>query len=170
MIYQGRLIQVSLDPVILPNNKQIELEVVRHPGGAVIVALDANENVCLLRQYRYVAGQQTLWELPAGCIDAGDPTPQATAQRELREEAGLSAHEWIELGTIYPSPGFCDEKLYLYLGRDLQQGATQHQTDELIQVHWLPFAEALEMARNGQIQDAKSVVGLFRAAAVLDGS
>lgn len=162
-IYRGRLIDVSLDNITLPNRQPVELEIVRHPGGAVIVAVNEINEVCLLRQYRYAADRQIIWELPAGCIDASDPTPRVTAERELREEAGLSAGRWRELGSIYPSPGFCSERLFLYLAQDLEQGDTRHQSDELIEVHWVPFTRAMDMARSGQIQDAKTLVGLFLA-------
>lgn len=129
----------------------------------MIVAINDKNEICLLRQYRYAADQRTIWELPAGCIDTGDDSPLATAKRELREEAGLDAGDWIELGTIYPSPGFCTEKLFLYLARQLQQKNTEHQSDELIQVHWMDFGEALRMARSGDIQDAKTLAALFLA-------
>ena len=166
-IYNGRLIQLSLDTVTLPNNAQVDLEIVHHPGGAVVVAVNGHNEVCLLRQYRYAAKQQHIWELPAGCIDASDASPQITARRELHEEAGVQARQWTDLGAIYTSPGFCDEKLYLFLAQELHQGSTQHQADELIQVHWRPVAEALSMARDGEIIDAKSITALFRADAVL---
>lgn len=154
---------MSRDTIALPNRQPVELEIVRHPGGAVIVAVDQNHKVCLLRQYRYAAHRQTIWELPAGCIDAADPSPRATAERELREEAGLRAAQWTELGSIYPSPGFCTERLFLFLAQDLEQGDTRHQSDELIEVHWVPFTRAMDMARSGQIQDAKTLAGLFLA-------
>ena len=103
-VYRGRLIELGLETAVLPNGATIELEIVRHPGGAVVLALDEADRVCLLRQYRHVVGDW-IWELPAGVIEAGED-PLETAQRELREEAGLVAAQWRELGTMLPSPGF----------------------------------------------------------------
>ena len=163
VIYQGRLITLSTEKAQLPNGHSLDLEIVRHPGGAVVVALNQEDQVCLLRQFRYTVNESRLWELPAGCIDTHDTTPLVTAQRELREEAGLSAGNWTELGRALPSPGFCDEVLHLYLARDLSEVDKQQQDDEIIEIRWLPLIQAIEMAAQGEIYDAKSVMGLFRA-------
>lgn len=167
-IYNGRLIRLSRETVALPNGKDVELDIVHHPGGAVVVALDEKDNVCMLRQFRHAAGG-VIWELPAGCIDPGDVEPLATARRELQEEAGLVARDWRELGSILTSPGFCDEVLYLFLARGLEQTSTDHGEDELIEVRWLPLTEALRLVIDNEIQDAKSVSGLLKARAVLSG-
>ena len=98
--FTGRIVRVTTDEVVLPNGHRAFLEVVHHPGGAAAVALDSQQRVCLLRQYRYVA-EGWLWELPAGKLEPGEP-PQTTAQRELAEEAGVSARDWIALGTVLP--------------------------------------------------------------------
>lgn len=161
-VYSGRLIQLNKETVALSNGNQVELDIVHHPGGAVVVALDEREHVCLLRQFRHAAGG-VIWELPAGCIDREDAEPLVTAQRELEEEAGFVAGDWQALGDIYTSPGFCDELLYLFLARDLRETRTDHGEDELIEVHWLPFAEALAMVEDNEIRDAKSVAGLLKA-------
>lgn len=167
-IYNGRLIRLSRETVTLPNGKDVELDIVHHPGGAVVVALDEKDNVCMLRQFRHAAGG-VIWELPAGCIDPGDVEPLATARRELQEEAGLVARDWRELGSILTSPGFCDEVLYLFLARGLEQTSTDHGEDELIEVRWLPLTEALRLVMDNEIKDAKSVSGLLKARAVLSG-
>lgn len=167
IIYEGRLISLSIAEAELPNGHKLELEVVRHPGGAVVVAVDDDRQVCLLKQYRHAVNVQQLWELPAGCIDAGDVSPLAAAQRELEEEAGLNAKEWIELGRILPSPGFCDEVLHLYLARNLQPVISSPEQDEVFEIHWLPLEKAITMATQGEISDAKSVIGLFRAHSLL---
>lgn len=166
-IYQGRLISLSIEEAELPNGFRLALEVVRHPGGAVVAAIDDDRRVCLLKQYRYTVNERQLWELPAGCIDSDDVSPLVTAQRELGEEAGLSAEEWVELGRVLPSPGFCDEVLHLYLAQHLQPVASKPQEDEILEVHWLPLEKAIAMAAQGEICDAKSVIGLFRAHSVL---
>ncbi len=160
-IYRGKIIELTLDRLTLPNGRETELEIVHHPGGAAVVALDPNANVCLLRQFRHAAGGW-LWELPAGKLDPGE-APLATAQRELKEEAGLLAADWQSLGRLISSPGVFTEVIHLFLARDLTPVATNTGEHELIKVHWLPFEQALAMARDGEITDAKSVAGLFRA-------
>ena len=162
-IYQGRLISLAIEQAQLPDGRKIGLEVVRHPGGAVVVAVDDSQSVCLLKQYRHAVNAAALWELPAGCIEASDASPLATAQRELEEEAGLNAAQWTELGRVLPSPGFCDEILHLYLARHLQAVANSPQEDEIFEIHWLPMQQALAMAAQGEISDAKTIIGLFRA-------
>lgn len=160
-MFSGKVIAVSHHDVVLPNGQACELDVVEHPGGAAVVAIDAQQRVCLLRQYRYVAGGW-LWELPAGKLEPNEP-PHMTAQRELEEEAGVTAQRWSELGVIWSSPGVFRELIYLYLARDLTSVATEHELHENIEVHWLPLAEALAWAREGKISDAKTIVGLLRA-------
>ena len=164
-IYQGRIVRLELEEVRLPNGVTAELEIVHHPGGAAAVALDESLNVCLLRQYRHAAAGW-VWELPAGKLDPGE-APLATASRELAEEAGLSAARWEPLGRMLSSPGVFTEVIHLFLARELTPVPSATETHELIEVHWLPFAEALALARSGEIVDAKTVVGLFRADAVL---
>lgn len=161
-IYDGRLIRLNQETISLPNGNQVELEIVRHPGGAVVVAFNEKREVCLLQQYRHAAGG-VIWELPAGCIDPDDDTPLATARRELEEEAGLVAGDWQDLGSIYSSPGFCDEVLYLFLARNLTETRTDHGIDELIEVHWVALDEALRMISHNDIRDSKTVAGLFKA-------
>ena len=164
--FTGRIIAVDIETVTLPNGHQFELEVVQHPGGAAVVVLDDKGRVCLLRQYRHVAGQW-LWELPAGKIDQGE-TPLSTAQRELAEEAGVTATQWQELGKIYTSPGVFKEVIHLYLAQDIQATAVMHEAEELIEIQWVDLQKALSWAKNGQIIDAKTLIGLFRAATLID--
>lgn len=166
IIYQGRIVQLALEHVHLPNGEECELEIVHHPGGAAVVALDENANVCLLRQYRHVVGGW-IWELPAGKIDNAED-PKQTAKRELLEEAGLQAKQWHSLGRIMSSPGIFTEVIYLYLAQDLQQFEQQAEPHEVFEVHWLPLARALTMAQQGEIEDAKTLVGLLRVECLLD--
>ncbi|MEJ2687369.1 MAG: NUDIX hydrolase [Gammaproteobacteria bacterium] len=158
---------LGLESVRLPDGQTMELEVVRHPGGAAVVALDDDRQVCLLRQYRHAAGGW-LWELPAGKVDDGEDA-ESTARRELREEAGLLAAQWRPLATMLSTPGFCNERIALFLATDLQQVATDHQRHELIEIHWLPFATARQWCHEGRIQDAKSMIGLLLAGDRLAG-
>ncbi len=163
--FQGRVISVTTDEVLLPNGHQASLEVVHHPGGAVAVAIDAQQRVCLLRQYRYVAGGW-LWELPAGKLEPGEP-PLETARRELTEEAGVRAAHWRSLGTYLSSPGVFSEILHLFLATDIEPATAAHEQAEVIEVHWLPFEQACLWAESGEISDGKTAIGLLRARYVL---
>jgi ADP-ribose pyrophosphatase len=159
--FRGRVITVTTDEVVLPNGHRATLEVVHHPGGAAVVALDSQRRVCLLRQYRYVAGGW-IWELPAGKLEPNEP-PLDTAKRELIEEAGVSASHWESLGTALSSPGVFAEVLHLFYATQIEPGTAAHEHSEIIEVHWIPFAEAYEWAMNGQIRDAKTIIALARA-------
>lgn len=160
--FAGRIITVTVDEVVLPNGTRAALEVVHHPGGAAVVAVDAKAQVCLLHQYRYVAGGW-IWELPAGKLEPGEP-PLATAQRELAEEAGLRARTWTSLGAFFSSPGVFGEVLHLYLAQDLEPVPSRPEANEVFEVHWRPFAQAREQALSGVIRDGKTALGLLRAA------
>jgi ADP-ribose pyrophosphatase len=163
MIYEGRVIKVSVDTVELPNGMRIPLELVRHPGGAAEVAIDADNRVCLLRQYRYAAGGY-IYELPAGKLEPEEP-PETTARRELVEEGSVSASEWSSLGAFFSSPGVFTEIIHLYLATGLSAVASTPEDDEVFQVEWWPLELAVERAYNGELTDAKTIVGILRAAA-----
>lgn len=164
-VFTGRIVEVTLEPVRLPNGCETEFEIVHHPGGAAVVALDAQRRVCLLHQYRH-AVDDWLWELPAGKRDHGE-APQSTARRELQEEAGVHAARWHSLGHMISSPGVFTEVVYLYLARELEFGATAVEAHEVFERHWLDFDEAIGKAERGEFNDAKTVIGLLRARAVL---
>jgi len=164
-IYKGRIVHLFLEDVTLPNGVALTLEMVRHPGASAVVALDDAGDVTLVRQYRHAVGG-FLWEIPAGKLD-GDEAPEVCAARELREEAGLQAGELRRLGAIYTAPGFCDEKIHLFLARGLTPVPQQLEEDEVLTVERVPLRQALEMIRSGEIQDAKSIAGLHHAAALL---
>jgi ADP-ribose pyrophosphatase len=160
LIYAGKIVRLTLDTVLLPNGATAELEIVHHPGGAAVVALDVENRVCLLRQYRHAAGGW-LWELPAGKLDNGE-APLLCAQRELEEEAGMRAQDWQSLGKIISSPGVFTEIVHLYLARALSAVPTRTEEHEVIEVHWLPWIKALRMTQTGEIEDAKTLAGLLR--------
>jgi 8-oxo-dGTP pyrophosphatase MutT (NUDIX family) len=164
--FRGRVVTLNVESVTLPNGSRAELEIVHHPGGAAIVAIDAQERVCILRQYRHAAGGW-LWELPAGKLEPEEP-PLLTAQRELIEEAGFEASAWHSLGSILSSPGVFTEVFHLYLARGLTARVTAHEEHEVIEVHWIPFAEAWLRAVTGELRDAKTALGILRARAALD--
>ena len=160
-VFRGRVIEVNVERVQLPNGTVADLEIIHHPGGAAIVALDERQHVCLLRQFRHAANGY-IWELPAGKIDNREP-PLQTAQRELEEEAGATAAHWESLGAYLSSPGVFTEVIHLYLATGLTVAAAKPEEHEVIEVHWKPFAEVLRMARAGEISDGKSLVGIFKA-------
>lgn len=157
-IYQGRALTLNEECVVFPDGQQAMLEIVRHPGGAGALALDDEDRVCLIRQYRYAAGGW-LWEIPAGRLEVGEAA-QVCAQRELGEEAGLRAESWQPLATLLPSPGICDERIYLFLARELSPLPTAHEAGEYIEIHWLPLAEARAKVCAGEIVDAKTMIAL----------
>ncbi len=164
-IYQGKVIDVAVETILLPDGSQVDLEMVRHPGGAAAVALDEQDRVCLLRQYRQASGGW-LWELPAGRIDPGE-APFETARRELLEEAGLEAADWAELGFMHSSPGIFTEVIHLWLASDLTRAAADHEHGEMIEIHWMPLVQALDWCNDGTITDSKTLVGLYRAGALI---
>ena len=168
LIFKGRIIELGLERCVLPNGREVELEMIRHPGGAAVVALNAAKQVCLIYQYRHATGGW-LWELPAGTIDP-EETPLQTAKRELIEEGGITAHDWLALGFSYSSPGVLTEAIYLYLATNLEPRPQALGQDEVLEVHWVPIDQALEWAIAGKISDSKTIAGLFRAAASLKGA
>ncbi|MGI9861217.1 NUDIX hydrolase [Moorella naiadis] len=163
-IYEGRILNLRRDKVRLPNGREASREVVEHPGAVAIIALDAEKNVYLVRQYRYPINRATL-EIPAGKLDAGEE-PLACAQRELAEEVGLAAAEWQPLLTFYSTPGFSNEIMHLFLATGLRPHREKADDDEFIEIVRVPLAEAVTMALGGELQDAKSIAGILAAARI----
>jgi ADP-ribose pyrophosphatase len=166
-IYKGRVVDLRLEEVTLPNHVTVTLEMVRHPGAAAIVPLHDDQSVTLVHQFRHAAGG-FIWEIPAGKLDGGE-APACCAARELREEVGLLAGELVPVGTIFTAPGFCDERIHLFVARRLTPTTQQLDTDEVLSVSRMPLQRALRMIRSGEIQDAKTIAGLHHAAAFLAG-
>jgi ADP-ribose pyrophosphatase len=158
--FRGRVITVTIDDVTLPNGHRAKLEIVHHPGGAAIVAIDEQRRVCLLRQHRHAANGY-LWELPAGKLEPGEP-PLATAQRELVEEAGKEARDWQALGTCTPSPGILREVVHIFLATGLREAPSAPESAEVFEVHWVPLTEAYQWVLDGTINDAKTALGIVR--------
>ena len=162
-IYKGKIVDLGLETVqINPGEPEATFEIVRHPGGAAVAAINHNLEVCVLKQYRH-AVNSWLWELPAGKIDHNE-SPDKTIVRELEEEAGLVAKEWHKLGEIVSSPGILDEILHLYLAQDLSATDVDHEIHEYIEIHWIDLDKAVDMAVSGEMTDAKSIINLIRAA------
>lgn len=162
-IYQGSIVDLGIEQATLPDGRQIDLEIVRHPGGAVIACLNQNNELCLIRQFRHAA-DGWIWELPAGVLEPEELALE-TAKRELIEETGVRGQGWQSMGAIYSTPGFCDEQLYLFFARVAALGMAEPELNEFIEVHWLALDEAVERAINNEISDAKTVIGILRAAA-----
>lgn len=167
-IFKGKVVDLSVDRIELPNGRTTELEVIRHPGAAAMVPLTAAGEVLLVRQYRY-ATEGWLLEVPAGKLDPGEP-PQECAARELEEEIGYRATDLTGLGWIWTTPGFTNEKIWLFLARGLEPGDQDLQTDEVLTVESVVFSEAVEKVHRGEICDSKSVCALLRAADFLERS
>ena len=167
-IYSGRVIQLTLDTTVLPNQETVELEIVHHPGGAAIVVVNDQNQVCLIKQYRYVV-QDWIWELPAGKIDNKED-PLETARRELMEETGVLANKWRSIGTYLSSPGVFKEVVHLYLAQNIEYGQHEHEHDEVIQIHWVDLELARKMALDNTINDGKSALALLRTYDILDAS
>lgn len=164
--FQGRVIRVNVEHVRLPNNSLAALEIIHHPGGAAVLALDDRQRICLLHQFRHAAGGY-VWELPAGKIDNREPHFD-TAQRELREEAGCAADQWQYLGSFFSSPGVFTEVIHLYLARQLTQVGHAPEEHEVFEIKWLPVAEVMAMAYRGEIRDGKTLVSLLLAQPYFD--
>ena len=156
-IFEGKIIKVTLDQARLPDGTLASREVVYHPGGVAVLALDEDNTVYLVKQYRYPI-QQLLLELPAGKLDHGaEENVLLGAQRELSEETGLEAAEWTYLGYTLASPGFCDEALHMYLARGLTRKRQHLDEDEFLDVVTMPFGQLVEQVMDGTITDGKTV-------------
>jgi len=161
-VYKGRLLRLRVDQVRLPDGRITTREIVGHRGSVAIVALDEQQRVVLVQQYRK-AVEKTLLELPAGTLEPGE-NPEDCAFRELQEETGYRADALRLLAAFYTAPGYCSEHLYLYLATDLHRDIGQPAGDEAIEVLLLPLEEAVRLVRQGEICDAKSMVGLLLVA------
>ena len=150
-IYKGRVVNLAIEEVTLPNGATTRLEVMQHPGAAAAVPLFEDGSIAILRQYRHAVGGW-LWEVPAGKLDKPGEEPLECAKRELAEEAGLTAERWHKLGSIYTTPGFCDEIIHLYLARGLESVPTEHERDEVIEIHRMTLEAALAMIPTEELQ------------------
>lgn len=162
-VYRGRIVDLGIERVVLPNGVEVELEVVRHPGASAVVPVDEASRVVLLRQFRHAVGG-FIWEIPAGLPDRPEETPEACALRELVEETGLRAGTLTHLATILTTPGFSDERVHLFLAGALEEEEPRRAHDEVIaEVRRIPLPEALAMVGRGEIVDARTICGLYLA-------
>ena len=160
MKFDGKLIKVTYD-VAEVNGKEAWREVVHHPGASAVVAIDENNRIIMEKQFRYALNDYLL-EIPAGKLDAGED-PLVCAKRELEEETGIIASEWISLGTIATSPGFCNEVIHLYVAKGLSKGETHWDEDEYVEVERYTFDELLQRINDETIKDSKTLSALLLA-------
>lgn len=162
-IYNGKVVNLRVDTVELPNGKTSKREIVEHPGAVAIVAVTDDDKVLMIRQFRKPC-EEELWELPAGKIDPGEE-PDKTAARELEEETGYSPGKLEKLISFYTSPGFADEMIHLYLAENLSQTEQSHDEDEFLSLHPMGWEEIRQLFANNELKDSKTVTGLLMAMA-----
>jgi ADP-ribose pyrophosphatase len=165
--FDGRVVKVFIDKVRLPDGRTATWERVKHPGAVGMVPLTDEGDILMVKQYRQ-AVRGVLLEIPAGKLDSGE-SPEDTAKRELVEEVGMKAADWIPLAEFYNSPGYSDERFYLYLARRLSPEAGETEPDEFLEVVSIPLEGALDLVADGSIRDAKSIIGITLARSFLAG-
>jgi len=165
-VYEGIVVNVRRDVAELQNGRTSQREVVEHPGGVGIVPLTEDNKVLMVRQYRYPMEEELL-EIPAGKLGKGED-PFGCAVRELSEETGCVAGRYVDLGAMYPSPGFCRETLYIYLALDLKYGEMHLDENELLSVEAVGIDDLVEMIMRNELPDAKSIIGILKAKEYLE--
>ncbi len=158
-VLKNKLFRVTDEVAKDPGGFEIHRNIVRHPGSAVMMAVDERGQILLVKQFRLPA-EQELWELPAGRLDEGE-SPMEAARRELREETGYEGNTWTPLVSFWASPGYVDEKMNLFLAEDLKQGKQEPMDDERIEIQWFEAAEVERMILSGGILDGKTMIGYF---------
>ena len=164
-IFTGRIVQLRVDQVSRPDGSTAQREVISHHGAVALLACPQPQQIVLVQQYRYAVGE-LLWELPAGLIEL-DEEPVETAHRELEEETGYQAGRLVHLMTLHTSPGFCDERIYIYHATALRRSNQRHSDDdERLRTHCFGLDEVRRMIREGGISDAKTVAGVLALASL----
>ncbi len=165
-LFDGKVVHLERWQVALPNGKQAVREVVKHIGAAAVVPVDDEGYITLVRQHRVAIDEMT-WEIPAGKLDKADEDPLFCARRELEEETGLRADNWQLLSRVVTTPGFCTERISIYLATGLSQHEAHTDADEFVRVRRMPFAEAVEEVIRGNLFDQKTALGILLAAEAL---
>lgn len=165
VVFPGKIIRLEHWQVALPNGEPALREVACHPGASAVVALDDEGQIILVRQHRIAVGRLTL-EIPAGKLDSPDEDPFLCAQRELSEETGMTARNWQKLTCLETTPGFCNERIHIYLATGLEQGNCHPDEDEFVSVTRMPLAEAAANVMNGTFRDGKTALAIMMAAAL----
>lgn len=159
-IFEGKILKMRVDEALLPDGTKAAREVVEHPGGVAVAALTDDDRLLFVRQFRYPYGE-ILPEIPAGKRDPGED-PLTTGKRELKEETGYTAKKYSSLGRVYPSPGYFNEVIYLYLATDLTAGEVAPDADEFLEVKKIPLAKAVDMVMADEITDAKTQAAVLK--------
>ena len=165
-IYRGKVLDLSKSRFESATKGEVELEVVHHNGGSGVLPIFEDKTIALVRQWRYPTGRHSL-EICAGRIEPGQ-TPELAARRELEEEAGLRAASLSKLCDFYVAPGYCEERIYVYLATGLEESTQSLDDDEEIEVIRLPFATALDLVLSREIDDAKSIITILMAAPLIE--
>ena len=165
-IYQGKILNLRVDVAGLPNGKEAPREFVEHNGGVTVAALTDDAKLIFVRQFRYPYMEEVL-ELPAGKLEKGED-PLEAGKRELREEAGVTAEQYINLGEFYPSPGYTNEVIYLYGARDLTQVEQELDEDEFLNVEYIPLDKAVDMVLSNEIKDGKTQAAVLKLASLIE--
>ena len=166
VVFDGKIIRLEHWQVELPNGRMALREVACHPGAAAVVALDEDNNVILVQQYRAPVGRLTL-EIPAGKFDKPGEDPLSCAVRELSEETGLIAEHWTKLTVLETTPGFCNERIHIYMATGLKQGETHPDEDEFVATTRMPLAQAVAHVMDGTFRDGKTALAIMMAQATL---
>lgn len=160
--YKGRIINLRVDEALMPDGRTSKREVVEHNGGVCVVALTENDEIFMVRQFRYPY-MEVIYEIPAGKRD-GNEEPLTCGIRELREETGMTADEFIPLGELYPSPGYCGEIIWMYAAKGLHEGANDLDDGEFLEAVKVPLEKAVGMIMSGEIKDAKTQAAVLKLA------
>lgn len=165
--FKGRIINLRQDKALLPNGNTATREVVEHPGGVCVAALTDSDELLFVKQFRYPYMEETL-EIPAGKRDKQGEDPLECGKRELKEETGATAENYIDLGCLYPSPGYVNEVIYCFLATNLTHGEMNPDEDEFLDVIKIPLEKAVEMTLSGEIKDAKTQIAILKTKALRD--
>lgn len=160
LLHKGNLISLYKERVELGLGKHTHFDIVKHPGGSVIAAINADAHICILKQWRH-AVKQFVWEFPAGCIEENE-APLNAAKRELEEEAGVIANDWKDLGHVLASPGYSNEILHFFRAKKISRGTLNLDDAEELEAHWLPLVDIYDMVKEGEITDAKTLAMLVK--------
>lgn len=160
-LYKGKIINLRRDTALLPDGNTALREVVEHPGGVCVAAIDDENNLLLVKQYRYPY-EEIIYEIPAGKRDRADEDPLECGKRELKEETGATADQYVFLGELYPTPGYCGEIIWLYAAKGLHFGEQEPDEDEFLAAEKIPFDTVVDMIMSGEIKDAKTQTAVLK--------
>lgn len=164
-IFHGNILGLRKDTVCLPDGNTAQREVIEHPGGCCVAALNEQNRLLMVRQFRYAVGRE-LWELPAGKLEPGED-PMVCAARELEEETGYRTEQLISLGAFYPTPAYCQEIIHMYYTRQLVPTRQHLDRDEFLEVASIPFEQAAAMVKSGEIADGKTALAILKLKEIL---